>query len=245
MKREGLATHTRGRHEQHGSPQEWRERRRGRGKFDLKLEVVLIPVSDVDRSKKFYEDLGWTLDADFGVGEAFRIVQFTPPGSGCSTGFGKGVTPAAPGSAKGLELIVSDIVAVRAELAERGLDVSEVFHGSPFSSAGRISGRTPSGAATSPTPPSRIRMATCGCSRKSRCGCPVASIPPSRRSCPWRIWPARRDVDAHLLLPLQVARNAAGRVRPGGTLLFMSGTVAAGRRRASRSSRRSRPRCPP
>ena len=81
---------------------------------DLKLEVVLIAVSDVDRSKQFYGSLGWRLDADFSIGDDLRIVQFTPPGSGCSIGFGRGVTTAAPGSAKGLELIVSDIVAARA-----------------------------------------------------------------------------------------------------------------------------------
>jgi catechol 2,3-dioxygenase-like lactoylglutathione lyase family enzyme len=110
---------------------------------DLKLEVVIIAVSDVDRSKQFYGSLGWRLDADFAIGDDIRIVQFTPPGSGCSIGFGRGVTAAAPGSAKGLELIVSDVVAARAELAGRGIDVSEVFHGSPFSAAGRISGPDP------------------------------------------------------------------------------------------------------
>jgi catechol 2,3-dioxygenase-like lactoylglutathione lyase family enzyme len=115
----------------------------GAGKADLRLEVVIIPVSDVDRSKQFYEGLGWRLDADIAQGDDFRIVQFTPPGSGCSIGFGKGVTPVAPGSAKGLELIVSDIVAARGELAGRGVDVSEVYHGSPFSLAGRISGPDP------------------------------------------------------------------------------------------------------
>ena len=112
-------------------------------KVDLKLEVVIIPVSDVDRSKRFYESLGWRLDADFVVGDDFRIVQFTPPRSGCSIGFGKGVTAVAPGSAKGLELVASDIEAARAELVGRGVDVSEVFHGSPFSPAGRISGPDP------------------------------------------------------------------------------------------------------
>jgi catechol 2,3-dioxygenase-like lactoylglutathione lyase family enzyme len=110
---------------------------------DLKLEVVLIAVSDVDRAKRFYGSLGWRLDADFAIGDDIRIVQFTPPGSGCSIGFGRGVTTAAPGSAKGLELIVSDIVAARDELAGHGIDVSEVFHGSPFSAAGRISGPDP------------------------------------------------------------------------------------------------------
>jgi catechol 2,3-dioxygenase-like lactoylglutathione lyase family enzyme len=113
------------------------------GSVDLKLEVVIIPVSDVDRSKRFYEGLGWRLDADFPLGDDLRIVQFTPPGSGCSIGFGTGVTPAAPGSAKGLELIASDIEAARAELVGRGVAVSEVFHGSPFSAAGRISGPDP------------------------------------------------------------------------------------------------------
>ena len=95
---------------------------------DLKLEVVVIPVADVDRAKRFYSDLGWRLDADFVVGNEFRGVQFTPPGSACSIHFGKGLTSAAPGSADGLYLVVSDIEAARAELVERGVDVSEVFH---------------------------------------------------------------------------------------------------------------------
>jgi catechol 2,3-dioxygenase-like lactoylglutathione lyase family enzyme len=97
-------------------------------KADMKLEVVVIPVSDVERAKRFYGGLGWRLDADFAVGDEFRVVQFTPPGSPCSIHFGKGVTSAAPGSAKGLYLIVSDIEAARAELVDRGADVSEVFH---------------------------------------------------------------------------------------------------------------------
>ena len=94
---------------------------------DLKLEVVAIPVSDVDRAKRFYENLGWRLDADF-AGDDFRIVQFTPPGSHSSIHFGRGVTPAAPGSAQGLFLVVSDIDAARAALLARGVDVSEAFH---------------------------------------------------------------------------------------------------------------------
>lgn len=96
--------------------------------IDMKLEVVVIPVSDVDRAKGFYSDLGWRLDADFVVGDEFRGVQFTPPGSLCSIQFGTGVTAAAPGSARGLYLVVSDIEAARAELVDRGADVSEVFH---------------------------------------------------------------------------------------------------------------------
>ncbi len=95
---------------------------------DMRLEVVVIPVSDVDRAKRFYGDLGWRLDADFVVGDAFRVVQFTPPGSPCSIHFGTGITSAVPGSARGLYLVVSDIEAAHAELAARGVDVSEVFH---------------------------------------------------------------------------------------------------------------------
>src|SRR5262245_1753034 len=95
---------------------------------DMKLEAVVIPVANVDRAKRFYGDLGWRLDADFDKGDAFRVVQFTPPGSACSIHFGKGVTTAAPGSAQGLFLVVSDIGEARAELIDRGVDVSAVFH---------------------------------------------------------------------------------------------------------------------
>ena len=96
--------------------------------IDMKLEVVVIHVSDVERAKRFYGGLGWRLDADFVVGDAFRGVQFTPPGSPCSIHFGKGITSAAPGSVRGLYLVVSDIAAARAELVKRGVEVSEVFH---------------------------------------------------------------------------------------------------------------------
>jgi catechol 2,3-dioxygenase-like lactoylglutathione lyase family enzyme len=96
--------------------------------IDMKLEVVVIPVTDVDRAKGFYGDLGWRLDADFVVGDAFRGVQFTPPGSPCSIHFGTGITSAAPGLAQGLYLVVSDIEAARGELVNRGINVSEVFH---------------------------------------------------------------------------------------------------------------------
>jgi catechol 2,3-dioxygenase-like lactoylglutathione lyase family enzyme len=95
---------------------------------DMKFEVAVIPVSDVDRSKEFYSKLGWRLDADFVVGDTFRAVQFTPPGSPASIHFGKGVTPATPGSAQGLFLIVADIQAARAELVAHGVDVGEIFH---------------------------------------------------------------------------------------------------------------------
>jgi catechol 2,3-dioxygenase-like lactoylglutathione lyase family enzyme len=95
---------------------------------DTKLEIVVIPVSDASRAKEFYSKLGWRLDADYDDGKGFRVIQLTPPGSGCSVIFGKNVTAAAPGSAQGLYLIVSDIAAARKALLERGVRVSEVFH---------------------------------------------------------------------------------------------------------------------
>ena len=98
-------------------------------KVDMKFEIVVIPVSDVDRAKAFYARLGWRLDADFDNGKDFRVVQFTPPGSGCSIIFGKNVTAAAPGSAQGLYLIVDDIEAARNDLLLRGVPISDVFHG--------------------------------------------------------------------------------------------------------------------
>src|SRR4029078_8210546 len=122
-------------------------------KADMKFEIVIIPVSDVDRAKEFYQKLGWRLDADFASGDDWRGIQFTPPGSGCSIIFGKNVTAAAPGSAQGLYLIVSDIEAARKELLGRGVKISEVFHDAAGVDAGtdepylfgrhRVSGRDP------------------------------------------------------------------------------------------------------
>jgi catechol 2,3-dioxygenase-like lactoylglutathione lyase family enzyme len=115
---------------------------------DFKLEVVVLPVSDADRSKRFYTSLGWRLDADFSAEGGFRVVQFTPPGSPCSVHFGSGLTSARPGSAQGMYLVVSDIEAARAELVGRGATVSEVFHrGGPGKPT--ISGRHPEGASYS------------------------------------------------------------------------------------------------
>ncbi|GGS99991.1 VOC family protein [Streptomyces chromofuscus] len=96
--------------------------------MDLKLEVIVLPVSDTDRAKDFYDKLGFRLDLDTGPSEEFRCVHFTPPGSGCSIMFGEGMTAAAPGSMQGLYLIVNDIEAARTELADRGIGVSDVFH---------------------------------------------------------------------------------------------------------------------
>ncbi|MBV9807697.1 MAG: VOC family protein [Solirubrobacterales bacterium] len=117
---------------------------------DLKLEVVVIPVSDVDRAKAFYERLGWRLDADFSFDNGVRVVQLTPPGSPASIQFGTGMTSAAPGSAENLYLIVSDIEAARAELVARGAEVGEVFHPEapgaqfqPAGASGQVSGPAP------------------------------------------------------------------------------------------------------
>ena len=100
----------------------------GRDEVEMKLEVVVIPVSDVDRAKSFYTKLGWRLDLDAAPNAEYRVVQFTPPGSSCSIIFGRGVTQAAPGSAQGLHLIVPDIVALRNQLVARGIGVSEPFY---------------------------------------------------------------------------------------------------------------------
>jgi predicted enzyme related to lactoylglutathione lyase len=122
----------------------------GHARRDMKLEAVVIPVSDVDRAKAFYESLGWRLDADFRFDNGFRVVQFTPPGSDASIQFGSQMTSAAPGSARGLYLVVSDIVAARNELNARGSNVSEVFHEGtpgahfqPEGSSTRLSGPSP------------------------------------------------------------------------------------------------------
>ena len=124
---------------------------------DMKFEIVVIPVSDIDRAKEFYQRLGWRLDADYATDDKdFRVIQFTPPGSGCSVQFGTKITSAAPGSARGLYLIVSDIEAARGELTARGVAVSEVFHAGkpgaqfqPDDTSDRVSGPAPNHASYS------------------------------------------------------------------------------------------------
>lgn len=141
---------------------------------DMKFEIAVIPVSDVDRAKAFYSNLGWRLDADF-AGDDWRVIQFTPPGSPASVIFGRNVTSAAPGSSQGHYLIVSDVEAARNDLIARGVDVSEVFmptasmpaRTSPTSpDVDACKGRIPSAAATVPTPRSAIPTAMAGCSRR-------------------------------------------------------------------------------
>ena len=111
------------------------------GTVDMNLEVVTLPVSDVDRAKDFYQSLGWRLDADIAVGDAFRVIQFTPTHSACSIAFGRGVTTGEPGSLRRLILAVSDIDAARQDLISRGIDVSGVFH----LAGGRVPGPDPEG----------------------------------------------------------------------------------------------------
>jgi catechol 2,3-dioxygenase-like lactoylglutathione lyase family enzyme len=115
--------------------------------MDMKLEVVVLPVTDVERAKLFYESLGWRLDADVPMGDDGRLVQMTPPGSGCSVQFGTNLTSAAPGSAQSVYLVVDDIDAARDELAGRGVDVGAVFHegalGDRFHAGARVDGPAP------------------------------------------------------------------------------------------------------
>jgi catechol 2,3-dioxygenase-like lactoylglutathione lyase family enzyme len=117
------------------------------GTVDMKLEVAILPVSDADRAKAFYQNLGWRLDADFPISADFRVLQFTPTGSQASIIFGTGVSDATPGSAARLLLVVQDIEAARADLVARGVNVSEVFHGAGFraDAAGRLPGPDPEG----------------------------------------------------------------------------------------------------
>ena len=162
----------------------------GARRVDMKLEVVVIPVSDVDRAKQFYGGLGWRLDADFAMDDAFRVVQFTPPGSPCSIKFGTGVTSAAPGSAQGLYLIVSDIEAARADArrarcrGQRGVPRRRrcIPPRRPTKAARAAPIRR--GAATARSPRSAIRTAMAGCSRRSPRGCPAGWTRTPRHSPP-------------------------------------------------------------
>ena len=147
----------------------------------MRLEVVVVPVSDVDRAKRFYQALGWRLDADFTSGQHqdFRVIQLTPPGSQCSIIFGTGITSAEPGSTQSLILVVDDLDVARDELVDHGVAVSEVFHdvGGVFHHAGtegRLPGPDPEGRSSTPLGSrSAIQTATDGSSKRSRHVCPV------------------------------------------------------------------------
>jgi catechol 2,3-dioxygenase-like lactoylglutathione lyase family enzyme len=173
---------------------------------DMKFEIVVIPVSDVDRAKRFYGDLGWRLDADYPSEDGyFRVIQFTPPGSGCSVIFGKNVTAATPGSAQGLYLIVSDVEAARKELVSRGVEISEVFH----DAAGVYAG---------PDEPylfGRVR---------------VSGPDPKRSS--YRSFASFNDPDGNGWLLQELTHRAPGRVDTDATTFASSADLAAALRRA-------------
>src|SRR6201998_685388 len=171
----------------------------------MKFEIVVISVSDVDRAKEFYAKLGWRLDADYDSGKDFRIIQFTPPGSGCSIIFGKNVTPAAPGSAQGLYLIVSDIQAACKELLDRGVQISEVFH-----NEGVYAGTD------EPFLFGRVR---------------VSGPDPEHRS--YRSFASFRDPDGNGWLFQEITTRLAGRIDPAATTFASANDLAGAMRRAS------------
>ncbi len=155
----------------------------------MELAAVVIPVADVDRAKEFYGKLGWRLDADFPFDNGVRVVQFTPPGSGCSVQFGAHITSAAPSWAQGLYLVVSGIEAAREELVARGVKVNEVFHAGhqalssgPMARAVASAGPRRITPATARSPRSATRTATGGCCRRSRPACPGTLISAGWRS---------------------------------------------------------------
>jgi len=175
-------------------------------KVDTKLEVVIIPVSDVDRAKEFYAKIGWRLDADYDNGTDFRVIQFTPPGSACSVIFGRNVTPAAPGSTRGLYLVVSDIEAARKELLNRGVEVSEVFHGGNNVYAGT----------DEPYLFGRIR---------------VSGPDPERRS--YRSFASFRDPDGNGWLFQELTTRLPGRIESSATTFASTSDLVSALRRAA------------
>jgi catechol 2,3-dioxygenase-like lactoylglutathione lyase family enzyme len=173
-------------------------------RVDMKFEIVVIPVSDVDRAKEFYGRLGWRLDADYAT-DGFRVIQFTPPGSGCSVIFGKNVTAAAPGSAQGLYLIVSDIAAARDVLLGRGVNISEVFHDA-------------SGVYAGPDEPylfGRLR---------------VSGPDPEHRS--YRSFASFSDPDGNGWLLQEITTRVPGRIDPATTSFASANDLASALRRA-------------
>src|SRR5881296_2702496 len=174
-------------------------------RVDMKFEIVVIPVSDVDRAKEFYARLGWRLDADYDSGKDFRVIQFTPSGSGCSVIFGKNVTAAAPGSAQGLYLIVSDIEVARKELLCRGAVISEVFH-----EAGGVYAGT-----DEPYLFGRLR---------------VSGPDPDHRS--YRSFASFRDPDGNGWLFQEITTRLPGRIDPATTTFASANDLASALRRA-------------
>jgi catechol 2,3-dioxygenase-like lactoylglutathione lyase family enzyme len=175
-------------------------------KPDMKLEIVVIPVSDAGRAKDFYAKLGWRLDADFAAGDDFRVIQFTPPGSACSVIFGKNVTSAAPGSAQGLYLIVSDIKAAREALLGLGVKIGEVFH-----DAGAVHAGT-----DQPYLFGRLR---------------VSGLDPEHRS--YRSFASFSDPDGNGWLLQEITTRIPGRIDPAATSFASASDLASAFRRAA------------
>jgi catechol 2,3-dioxygenase-like lactoylglutathione lyase family enzyme len=171
----------------------------------MKFEIVVIPVSDVDRAKEFYARLGWRLDADYDSGKDFRVIQFTPPGSGCSVIFGTSVTAAVPGSAQGLYVIVSDVELARKELLDRGVVISEVFH----DAAGVYAGKD------EPYLFGRLR---------------VSGPDPDHRS--YRSFASFRDPDGNGWLFQEITTRLPGRIDPATTTFASPNDLASALRRA-------------
>ena len=174
--------------------------------IDQRLEVIVIPVSDVDRAKAFYARLGWRLDADFASGDDWRVIQFTPPGSACSVIFGRNVTAAAPGSARGLYLIVSDLEAARTDLLDRGVEVSAPFHGAGDAHAGT----------DEPYLSGSVR---------------VSGADPKRGS--YGSYASFSDPDGNGWLFQEVTTRLPGRIAGGGTTFASQAALAAALRRAA------------
>jgi catechol 2,3-dioxygenase-like lactoylglutathione lyase family enzyme len=174
--------------------------------LSMKFEIVVIPVSDMDHAKEFYGRLGWRLDADYDNGKDFRVIQFTPPGSGCSVIFGKNVTAATPGSSQGLYLIVSDVAAAREELLGRGVVVSEVFHGGGDVFSG----------SDEPYLFGRIR---------------VNGPDPERRS--YRSFASFKDPDGNGWLFQELTTRLPGRIDPANTTFASASDLASALRRAA------------
>ena len=184
---------------------------------DMKLEVVVIPVPDVDRAKRFYGTLGWRLDADFQFDNGFRVVQFTPPGSGTSIQFGTKITPVAAGSAKSLYLVVSDTVAAREQIVARGVKVSEVFrpggpgtHFQPDGSSTRLSGPSPDHTSYRSYATSAIQTVTHGCCRRSRRDC-LDTSSTARRTPRYTVWRAPFDARRPSMVSMS---KSVGRTTP-------------------------------
>jgi catechol 2,3-dioxygenase-like lactoylglutathione lyase family enzyme len=172
----------------------------------MKFEIVVIPVSDVDRAKEFYSRLAWRLDADFAVGNDYRVIQFTPPGSACSVIFGKNVTAATPGSAQGLYLVVSDIEAARQELLDRGVEVSKAFHGAADAYTGT----------DQPYIFGRVRL---------------TGADPERRG--YRSFASFSDPDGNGWLLQEITTRLPGRIDSAATTFPSAGDLASALRRAS------------